>query len=56
MAVKSLFDHCENEKDAETLKEKILAEYPDAKVEIRPMCGLCSFYAEEGGLMIGFHE
>lgn len=51
-----IIDHCENEKDAETLKEKILAEYPDAKVEIRPMRGLCSFYAEEGGLMIGFHE
>lgn len=51
-----IIDHCENEKDATTLKEKILAEYPDAKVEIRPMRGLCSFYAEEGGLMIGFHE
>lgn len=51
-----IIDHCENEKDATTLKEKILAEYPDAKVEIRPMRGLCSFYTEEGGLMIGFHE
>lgn len=51
-----IIDHCENEKDATTLKGKILAEYPDAKVEIRPMRGLCSFYAEEGGLMIGFHE
>ena len=51
-----IIDHCKNEKDATTLKKKILAEYPDAKVEIRPMRGLCSFYAEEGGLMIGFHE
>ena len=23
---------------------------------IRPMHGLCSFYAEEGGIMVGFHE
>lgn len=51
-----IIDHCENEADAQTLKEKILAEYPDAKITIRPMRGLCSFYAEEGGLMIGFHE
>lgn len=51
-----IIDHCENEADANTLKEKILAKYPDAQVTIRPMRGLCSFYAEEGGLMVGFHE
>ena len=51
-----IIDHCENEKDAEIIKDKILAEYPDAQVTIRPMRGLCSFYAEEGGIMAGFHE
>ena len=51
-----IIDHCENEKDAETIKEKLQAEYPDAQVTIRPMRGLCSFYAEEGGIMVGFHE
>lgn len=51
-----IIDHCENEKDAEIIKDKILAEYPDARVTIRPMRGLCSFYAEEGGIMVGFHE
>lgn len=51
-----IIDHCENEKDAEIIKDKILAEYPDAQVTIRPMPGLCSFYAEEGGIMVGFHE
>lgn len=51
-----IIDHCENEKDAATIKEKILAEYPDAQITIRPMHGLCSFYAEEGGIMVGFHE
>lgn len=51
-----IIDHCENEGDAATIKEKILAEYPDAQVTIRPMGGLCSFYAEEGGIMVGFHE
>ena len=51
-----IIDHCENEKDAETIKEKLQAEYPDAQITIRPMHGLCSFYAEECGLMIGFNE
>lgn len=51
-----IIDHCENEKDAEIIKDKILVEYPDAQVTIRPMRGLCSFYAEEGGIMVGFHE
>lgn len=51
-----IIDHCENEKDAETIKEKLQAEYPDAQITIRPMHGLCSFYAEKGGLMIGFNE
>ncbi len=51
-----IIDHCKNEKDALAIKEKILAEYPDAKITIRPMRGLCSFYAEEGGIMVGFHE
>lgn len=51
-----IIDHCENEKDANTIKEKILANYRNAQVSVRPMHGLCSFYAEEGGIMIGFHE
>ena len=51
-----IIDHCGNERDAETIKEKLQAEYPDAQITIRPMHGLCSFYAEEGGLMIGFNE
>ncbi|KAA8794312.1 DegV family protein, partial [Lactobacillus crispatus] len=53
---KVIIDHCENEKDAEIIKNKILEEYPEAQIAIRPMHGLCSFYAEEGGIMVGFHE
>lgn len=51
-----IIDHCENEKDAEIIKNKILEEYPEAQITIRPMHGLCGFYAEEGGIMVGFHE
>lgn len=51
-----IIDHCQNEKDAQKLREAILTDYPQAQVQIRPMQGLCSFYAEPGGLMVGFHE
>ena len=51
-----IIDYCENKDEAETLKEKILAEFPDSQIELRPKHGLCSFYAEKGGLMVGFHE
>lgn len=51
---KLYIDHCYNEKAAEALKETVLAEFPEAHVVIDRTCGLCSFYAEKGGLMIGF--
>lgn len=51
---KVLVDHCYNEKAANALKELIMREFPAAKVIIDKTRGLCSFYAEKGGLMIGF--
>lgn len=49
-----LVDHCYNEKAANALKDIIMREFPAAKVIIDRTRGLCSFYAEKGGLMIGF--
>ncbi len=46
--------HCFNLKEAENLKEKILDKFPLANITIYPCGGLCSFYAEKGGLLIGF--
>lgn len=46
--------HCLNPEAAESLRERILALYPQADVQIRPTGGLCSFYAEKGGLIIGY--
>lgn len=51
---KVYIDNCYNEKAANALKETILAEFPNANVVISLTRGLCSFYAEKGGLMIGF--
>ena len=49
-------DHCDNPSAAEQLKQQILQEYAKAKVAIGVTFGLCSFYAEQGGLMIGFEK
>jgi len=46
--------HCFGEKQANALKDAVLARFPGVKFTIEPTTDLCSFYAEEGGLMIGF--
>ena len=48
--------HCGNEAAAAKLAVKIRALYPDAQIKIIPTTALCSFYAEEGGLMIGYED
>ncbi len=49
-----VIDHCFNERGAAALKEALLREFPEAVVRIEATLGLCSFYAEKGGLMVGF--
>lgn len=51
-----VIDQCFNEGAADALKVAIKAEFPDANVRIEKTSGLCSFYAEKGGLMIGFER
>jgi len=46
--------HCCNENAAQELKELILKEFRSVKVEIYRCHALCSFYAEKGGLLMGF--
>ena len=53
---KMRISHCLNPAAAESLKTTILSAYPQADVQIRPTGGLCSFYAEKGGLLIGFEK
>lgn len=48
--------HCLNENAAQQLKNMILSLYSDADISIRPTGGLCSFYAEKGGMIIGFEK
>ena len=46
--------HCFGEVHANALVDAVKAEFPTTKVIVEPTTALCSFYAEAGGLMIGF--
>ena len=48
--------HCLNEAAAQQLRQIILREHPGSAVTIGDCTGLCSFYAEKGGLIIGFED
>lgn len=47
-------DHVENEKGAQELADKIRETWPSAEIQILPCGGLCSYYAEQSGLIIGY--
>ena len=46
--------HANNLSVTELLISKIRESYPDAQIDVGFAGGLCSFYAEQGGLLIGF--
>ena len=44
--------HCFGQTQAQLLVDAVKKDFPNARYTIEPTTGLCSFYAEEGGLMI----
>lgn len=46
--------HCFGQTQAQDLIDAVLAQFPNARITLEPTTALCSFYAETGGLMIGF--
>ena len=46
--------HRRNDKFVEQLSALVHEKFANADIEILPTSGLCSFYAEEGGLLIGY--
>lgn len=46
--------HCLNTAAAQRLRSLLLDKFPQADISIHPTGGLCSFYAEKGGIMVGF--
>ncbi|MBR4445382.1 MAG: DegV family protein [Solobacterium sp.] len=51
---KARISHCLNSEAATKLRSDILDRFPQADVLINACGGLCSYYAERGGLIIGF--
>ena len=48
--------HCQNESAAKQLKELLLEKFKNVQIEIHKLKGLCSFYAEKGGVLVGFEK
>ena len=46
--------HRNNEKFCQQFSEVIKEKFPAADISFLPTSGLCSFYAEEGGLLMGY--
>lgn len=48
--------HCQNEPLAQALKQHVNEQLPQVDVKILKCRGLCSYYAEKGGLLVGFEK
>ncbi len=48
--------HCFNPEGGTAMKQLIKARFPQARIMVYPCRGLCSFYAEEGGMLVGFEK
>lgn len=48
--------HCMNSRAAKELKQMILDAFPNVDVQIHPRRSLCSYYAEKGGMLVGFEK
>ena len=53
---KVLIAHCGNPAAAERLMHMVKAVFEGAQVRVTECGGLCSYYAELGGLMVGFED
>ena len=53
---KVILHHCFNPDATKALADAISKRYPQAKTEISICRGLCSFYAEKGGLLVGYEK
>ena len=49
-----VISHCENDEFARNLKIAVEKAYADMEVRIMRTRGLCSYYAERGGIIVGF--
>ena len=45
--------HAENPEAAGALAMSLRERFPEADIEVRPCAGICSYYAERGGMLVG---
>lgn len=48
--------HCFNPASAQQLSDMILSQFPASDIAVTTCGGLCSYYAEKGGLLIGYES
>ena len=48
--------HCQNPELAESISQSLLKEFGNIDITVYSCRGLCSFYAEKGGILIGFEK
>ena len=53
---KLYISHVDNPKFADNIKNDVLKSFPKAEIFIHSARGLCSYYAEKGGLLIGYEQ
>ena len=46
--------HARNEKICRQVSEAVRSRFPEAEIQYQAASGLCSFYAEEGGILVGY--
>jgi DegV family protein with EDD domain len=49
-----IISHCRNQEFAERVRDAVLEVWQNVEVKILPTRGLCSYYIEKGGLIIGY--
>ena len=49
-------DHCKNKPAAQQLRHMLQQALPEVEVRIHTCRGLCSYYAERGGMLVGFER
>ena len=48
--------HCRNENAANPLKQMVLQEFPQADIQVTHCLGLCCYYAENSGFLVGYEK
>lgn len=51
-----IISHCFNEESVQHIKNALIEKFPACDIFVTPASGLCSYYAENKGLLIGFED